>query len=418
MSSKKGIDIISIGDELLIGQVVNTNASWMAEQLNNKALPVNRIIAISDTSSAINNALHNSVLNTKLVLITGGLGPTKDDLTKETICEFFGSKLVLNQKVLNHVEEFFAKRGRSLTESNRQQALLPDNCEIITNSQGTAPGMYFVKEDTHFVFMPGVSFEMKSIMNEWVIPFFSEYCDVKARAQKTVMTSGMGESFLADRISQWEDALPENTKLAYLPSPGKVRLRLQVESENKNTAIKQLEKHILALTKIIPELIYGYDDILFEAVVGSLLVEKGKTIATAESCTGGMIAERITSIAGSSRYFKGSIVAYANEIKSNVLNIDMSIIEKHGAVSEEVACLMAKNVRELMKTDIAVSTTGIAGPDGGTDEKPVGTVWIGIATKEKLFAKKYQFGNQRKRNTNWTVQTALNLIRKELGGEG
>ncbi len=412
--AKKGIDIISIGDELLIGQVINTNASWMAEKLNNKALPVNRIIAIADTSVAIIEALHNSINSAKLVLITGGLGPTKDDLTKATICDFFDSKLVLNQKVKDHVEEFFAKRGRKLTESNRQQAMLPNNCEIITNSQGTAPGMYFIKNETHFVFMPGVPFEMKSIMTEWVIPYFSEFCNIKARAQKTVMTSGMGESFLADKISHWEDVLPENTKLAYLPSPGKVRLRLHVESENKESAEKQLEQHIQDLNLIIPELIYGYDDEPLEAVIGKLLKEKGKTIATAESCTGGMIAEKITSIAGSSNYFKGSIVAYANEIKSNLLNIDMAIIDEHGAVSEEVACLMANNVREIMQTDIAVSTTGIAGPDGGTDEKPVGTVWIGIATKERVFAKKYQFGNQRERNTNWTLQTALNMLRKEL----
>ncbi|RLD75053.1 MAG: damage-inducible protein CinA, partial [Bacteroidetes bacterium] len=222
------------------------------------------------------------------------------------------------------------------------------------------------------------------------------------------------ESFLADKISHWEDALPENTKLAYLPSPGKVRLRLHVESENKESAEKQLEQHIQDLNLIIPELIYGYDDEPLEAVIGKLLKEKGKTIATAESCTGGMIAEKITSIAGSSNYFKGSIVAYANEIKSNLLNIDMAIIDEHGAVSEEVACLMAKSIREIMQTDIAVSTTGIAGPDGGTDEKPVGTVWIGIATKERVFAKKYQFGNQRERNTNWTLQTALNMLRKEF----
>ncbi len=412
--NKKGIDIISIGDELLIGQVVNTNASWMAQKLNGKGLPINRVISVADTADAITSMLTNSIESAKLVLITGGLGPTKDDLTKDAICDFFGSHLELNEEVLIHVEDFFTKRGKALTESNRLQAMLPHNCEVVHNSQGTAPGMHFIKENTHFVFMPGVPFEMKSIMKEWVIPYFSDYCDVKPRAQKTVLTSGMGESFLADRIEEWENNLPKNTKLAYLPSPGRVRLRITVEADQQIDANILLGKHIHNLQQIIPELIYGYDDDLLEAVIGQKLIANGKTIATAESCTGGMIAQKLTSVAGSSAYFKGSVVAYANEIKTNILQIPASTIDQKGAVSEEVACLMAANVRKLMGTDIGISTTGIAGPDGGTEEKPVGTVWIGLATEEGVSARKYQFGNQRDRNIHWTLQTALNRIRREL----
>jgi len=276
--------------------------------------------------------------------------------------------------------------------------------------------MHFEKGGTHFVFMPGVPFEMKHIMSDWVIPYFSEKCSVKPKAQKTVLTSGMGESFLADIISKWENELPDNTSLAYLPSPGRVRLRISVTSDNQSIANSQLKRHVDELVEIIPDLVYGYNDDLMESLIGELCVKENKTISTAESCTGGMIAQKITSIAGSSQYFKGSIIAYANEIKSNVLNIDETIIEKYGAVSEAVAKLMAENVRDIMKTDVGISTTGIAGPGGGTEEKPVGTVWIALATKEKTIAKKYQFGNQRERNINWTVQTALNTIRKELLG--
>ena len=412
--SKKGIDIVSIGDELLIGQVVNTNASWMGEKLNAKGLAINRIIAIADSKEAIINSLIDSSKTAKLILFTGGLGPTKDDITKHTICDFFDSKLIINKEVLAHVKAFFKKRGRELTPLNYDQALLPDNCEIIFNSQGTAPAMYFIKNGTHYVFMPGVPFEMKNLMNNWVIPHFTKLCNASFKVQKTVLTSGIGESFLAEKIENWENALGENTKLAYLPSPGRVRLRLSVSSYSYNESELILNKHIEALKLIIPELIYGFDNDLIEKIIGELLINKKATIATAESCTGGMIAQKITSIAGSSKYFKGSIIAYANEPKIKQLTIPEDVINNHGAVSEAVAKLMANNVRQLLNTDYAISTTGIAGPDGGTTEKPVGTVWIGFASKDKIEAKKYNFGDQRERNTKWAVQTALNKVRKEL----
>ena len=412
--NKIGIDIISIGDEILIGQIVNTNSSWMADKLNSKALPINRIIAIADSKKAITEAIYDSGKSAKLVLVTGGLGPTKDDITKKTVCEIFNSKLIVNKEVEDHVRSFFIKRGRDLTKLNSDQALVPHNCEVIFNEQGTAPAMYFEKEGTHYVFMPGVPFEMKGLMEQWVIPHFTSLCDTPYVAQKTVLTSGMGESFLAETISQWENELGTNTSLAYLPSPGKVRLRISVKSSDKAEADSMLKKHISDLHLIISDLIYGYDNDTLEGVVGKLLGENNSTISTAESCTGGLIAHKLTSISGSSAYFEGSIVSYSDSVKQNALKIPKSIISKYGAVSEEVAILMAKNVREIMGTTYGLSTTGIAGPTGGSKEKPVGTVWIGFASEEGASAKKYLFGDQRERNTNWSVQTALNTIRKIL----
>jgi len=409
---KSGIDIISIGDEILIGQIVNTNSSWMADKLNNKALPINRIIAIADKEDAIEETIIESGKTAKLVLVTGGLGPTKDDITKKTVCKIFNSKLIINKDVEEHVRLFFKKRGKDLTKINSDQALVPDNCKVVFNEQGTAPAMYFEKDETHYVFMPGVPFEMKNLMTNWVIPHFTSLCKVPYIAQKTILTSGMGESFLAEIISDWEDNLGAETSLAYLPSPGRVRLRINVKLDNKANADNLLQKHIDDLYKIIPDLIFGSNNDTLEGVVGKLLLEEGSSISTAESCTGGLISHKITSVSGSSNYFKGSIIAYSNTIKNKQLGIPLSIIKEFGSVSEEVAILMAKNVREIMGTTYSVSTTGIAGPTGGSKEKPIGTVWIGFASEDGVFAKKYQFGDQRERNTSWTVQTALNTIRK------
>ena len=411
---KKGIDVISIGDEILIGQIVNTNSSWMTDKLNSRALPVNRIISIADSEKAIEDAIYDSEKSAKLVLVTGGLGPTKDDITKKTVCKVFNSKLVMNEEVKQHVESFFTKRGLPFTQLNSNQALVPDNCDVVFNEQGTAPAMYFQREGTHFVFMPGVPSEMKSIMTTWVIPYFSKLCAVKTVAQRTVLTSGLGESFLADIISEWENNLGSNTGLAYLPSPGKVRLRISVSGDHKSEVQRQLDKHISDLIAIIPDLVFGYDEDTLEGVVGDLLINEQSTISTAESCTGGLIAHKLTSIAGSSKYFRGSVVAYHNDIKEQELGVPNYILEKHGAVSEEVAILMAKNIRERMGTTYGISTTGIAGPSGGSIEKPVGTVWIGFASEKEVFAKKYLFGDQRERNTTWSVQTALNTIRKNI----
>jgi len=411
---KKAIDIISIGDELLIGQVINSNASWMGQKLSAQGMRINRMVAVADTHDAIINALENSAQNARVVLVTGGLGPTKDDLTKDIACEFFGSKLVLDEGVRKHVESFFNKRGFDLTKLNFWQAMVPDNCQVVANAVGTAPGMYFEKDEVHYLFMPGVPMEMKSIMETWAIPFFKNLCQPPVYVEKTVLTHGMGESFLADKIADWEDSLPDNFSLAYLPSPGRVRLRISARGDHEEELAQELEAQIEKLKAIIKVLFYGYNDDTLEEVVGKMLLAKNTTLATAESCTGGLIAHKITTIPGSSQYFKGSVVAYANEIKEQVLGVNAVDLEKHGAVSEEVVLQMAENVRKIYKTDYALAVSGIAGPDGGTEEKPVGTVWIALATVDKLVAKKFLFGGERVRNIDWAYQTALNMLRLEL----
>ena len=411
---KKTIDIISIGDELLIGQVINSNASWMGQKLSSQGMKINRMVAVADTRDAIFHALENSARHARVVLITGGLGPTKDDLTKDVVCEFFDSKLIINEKVRTHVDAFFKKRGFDLTQLNYWQAMVPDNCTVIPNAVGTAPGMYFEKDEVHYLFMPGVPMEMKNIMETWAIPFFKNLCQPKAFVQKTVLTHGMGESFLADKIADWENNLPEHFSLAYLPSPGRVRLRISARGESEPLLQKELDTQIEKLRDIIKFLFYGYDNDTLESVVGEMLLNKNKTLATAESCTGGLIAHKITSIAGSSQYFKGSVVAYANEIKENILGVNADDLEKYGAVSEEVVLQMADNVRKLYHTDYALAVSGIAGPDGGTEEKPVGTVWIALATRNSVFAKKFLFGGERVRNIDWAYQSALNILRLEL----
>ncbi len=411
---KKAIDIISIGDELLIGQVINSNASWMGQRLSAQGMRINRMVAVADTREAIMNALENSARNARVVLVTGGLGPTKDDLTKDIACEYFGSKLILDEGVRTHVESFFKKRGFDLTKLNYWQAMVPDNCQVVANAVGTAPGMYFEKEGVHYLFMPGVPMEMKSIMETWAIPYFKNLCQPDAYVEKTVLTHGMGESFLADKIADWENNLPEHFSLAYLPSPGRVRLRISARGDNQEQLQAELDEQIAKLKSIIKNLFYGYDDDTLEEVVGKMLLDKKATLSTAESCTGGLIAHKITTIPGSSQYFKGSVVAYANEIKENVLKVNPADLEKYGAVSETVVLQMAENVRKIYNTDYALSVSGIAGPDGGTAEKPVGTVWIALATADKVVAKKFLFGGERVRNIDWSYQTALNMLRLEL----
>ena len=408
------VAIISIGDEILIGQINNTNALWMAQKLNENGFDTQEILTIGDEEESILHALDQSSQKADLVLVTGGLGPTKDDLTKQTICRYFNSKLILNQEVLQHVEDFFAKRNKALTELNQKQAEVPDNCTPIHNALGTAPGMYFEKNDTHFVFMPGVPFEMKYLMEAWVIPQMSGKLSVKANVQTTVLTHGMGESFLAARIQEWEEALPQHIKLAYLPSPGRVRLRLRAMGEDMLGLEKEIANQIEKLKLIIPELIFGYNDDKMEEIIGSLLRKNNQTLATAESCTGGFIAHKITEIPGSSDYFKGSVVAYSNEIKNKVLGVSQNDLDNHGAVSKAVIVQMAEGVRTLFGTDYALATSGVAGPGGGSEEKPVGTIWIALATPNKTISRKFQFGDHRIRNINFSFLSAINMLRLEL----
>ncbi|MBL6950641.1 MAG: competence/damage-inducible protein A [Bacteroidales bacterium] len=417
------IEIINIGDEILIGQVVNTNATWMAEELNRSGFKVFQFTVISDNHEHILQALNDAQNCADLVLVSGGIGPTRDDITKQTICEFFDTNLVFNQDAFRDIEILFGQRGYKITELNRKQAELPESCITLPNHMGTARGMWFERkarsekrEAKIFVFLPGVPFEMKDMFTREVVPRLKERFTPRAIYHKTVLTQGKGESFMADIMEEWENNLPEHITLAYLPQPGIVRLRFTAVGEQQEELMKKVDDEIHKLHKLIPDLIFGYDTDTLEAVVGQLLMVKGQSLATAESCTGGYIAHLITSIAGSSSYFKGSIVAYSNEAKENILYVKEDSLIAHGAVSQQVVLEMALGARDRFRTDYAIATSGIAGPTGGTQEKPVGTVWIAIATPERIFAKQYLFGDNRGRNIRRTALQALNLLRKEILG--
>ncbi|MBN2175764.1 MAG: competence/damage-inducible protein A [Bacteroidales bacterium] len=407
-------EIISIGDELLIGQVVNTNASWMAKKLNDAGIPIHQITVIPDQKERIVTSLEEALKHVDLVIFTGGLGPTRDDITKLTLCEFFKSRLVLNDDVLSDIHKLFGGRGLDLNELNRKQAEVPDNCIPIRNKNGTAPGMWFEQNGKIVVSLPGVPYEMEPMIADFVIPEISKKFSGQAIIHRTVLTQGIPESRLAKLIEDWEDNLPQNIKLAYLPKPGIVRLRLSAIGKSKPELEAQIDSEIKKLKKIIPKAIFGFDDDELGEVVGWLLRNRGQTISTAESCTGGYIAHLITSITGSSAYYKGSVVAYANEIKENMLGVSGKDLENFGAVSEEVVIQMAEGVKNRFQTDYSIATSGIAGPSGGTPEKPVGTTWIAISTPEKTFAKIFSFGEHRERNIIKTAQTALNMLRKEI----
>jgi len=434
------IEIINIGDEILIGQVINTNAAWMAEELNRNGFKAFQFTVISDNREHILQALEDALNRADVVLISGGLGPTKDDITKETICEFFDTKLVFNEDAYENIEAFFARRGIEVTEVNRKQAELPESCMSLPNRMGTARGMWLERRTkdegrktrdeekkakselptancqlpTAFVFLPGVPFEMKDMFTREVIPRLKERFTPQAIFHKTVLTQGLGESFMADIMKEWEESLPEHIKLAYLPQPGIVRLRLTAIGSDEEALQQEVESEIFKLQQLIPELIFGYDTDTLETIVGQLLMQQKKTLAIAESSTGGYLSHLVTSISGSSIWFQGSVVAYSNRAKEDLLYVKKDTLESHGAVSEQVALEMALGARGRFRTDYAIATTGIAGPSGGTPDKPVGTVWIGIATPDGVFAKHFLFGDNRERNIRRTALTALNLLRKEL----
>lgn len=408
-------EIIAIGDEILIGQIVDTNSSWICKEMNQIGININHINAISDNKKAILDALSLAASRAKIVLITGGLGPTNDDITKPTLCEFFDTILVLNQEVLKNVERLIIPRFGSMNDLNRQQAMTPRNCTVINNPVGTAPILWFEKNNVVYVAMPGVPHEMQHAMNNEIIPRLKTKFDTPTIFHKTVLTTGIGESFLAEKIAPWERQLPDDIQLAYLPAPGCVRLRLSCCGKtNTNEIISKIDAEIDKLKTYLPTEIYGFDTDTLEMAVGKLLTEKNKTLATAESCTGGNIAHMITSVSGASAYFKGTVVAYANEIKEKILGVDKNDIEMHGAVSQQVVIAMAQGVRKLMATDLAVATSGVAGPDGGTPNKPVGTVWIAIAYNETTTAQVFNFGNDRLLNINKASAAALDMIRRCL----
>ncbi len=407
-------EIITIGDELLIGQVIDTNSAWMAEQLNLIGINVHQITSISDQSQHILKTLKEAGNRARIVLITGGLGPTRDDITKEALCQFFDTKLVLNQEALEDVTRFFEKRNIAITELNRKQAELPEKCKSIPNPIGTARGMWFEKENTVYVSMPGVPFEMKQMMTNSILPMLKERFSLATVIHKTILTTGLGESFLAARIEQWEDDLPAGVKLAYLPQPGIVRLRLTGKSCHAEKLKNDIAEHTIKLKQLIPDLIFGEDQDTMEKVIGDKLKLRGETISTAESCTGGYIAHLITSLPGSSQWYNGSIVSYSNEAKHNLLEVPTDLLEKFGAVSQEVVESMALRVKEKFNTTWSIAVSGIAGPDGGTVEKPVGTVWVAIAGPNYLQSEHFLFGDNRERNIRRSAIAALNLLRIKL----
>ncbi len=407
-------EIITIGDELLIGQVVDTNSAWMAQRLNEIGIKVKQISSVSDDENHILKALLEASLRADIILITGGLGPTKDDITKKTLCKYFNTGLKFDDESFKIIESIFLSRGRQVTPINRLQAEVPENCTVLHNYQGTAPGMWFEHNEKIYVSMPGVPSEMKGLMEKIVIPKIKERFPLVPIIHKTILTQGIGESYLSDLISSWEDHLPSHIKLAYLPAAGMVRLRITAKGENEEALIKEVNAEALKLKALIGEYIYGYENDKLEGLIGRLLRDQKKTISTAESCTGGFIAHKITSIPGSSEYYIGSIVAYANEIKVNDLNVDLNSIDKYGAVSEEVVKTMATNVRKKFKTDYSIACSGIAGPDGGTADKPVGTIWIAVSNVEKTITRKLQLGTNRERVILETAQHALNVLRKML----
>lgn len=408
-------EIITIGDEILIGQIVDTNSAWISQQLNLIGVKVKQITSVSDDKQHILQALDEAKKRADIILITGGLGPTKDDITKKTLAEYFHSKLVLNKEMLKQITELFKFFGREVSELNRQQALVPEVCKTIINKRGTAPGMWFESDGKIFISMPGVPFEMKTMMENDILPAIQQQFKLPVIYHKTMLTQGIGESALAELIEKWEEELPDYIKLAYLPSAGMVRLRLSGYSGHDNQLRDEIELQFSKLMPLIKNYVYGYNDDTLESVIGNLLLKDGKTLATAESCTGGNIAHKITSVSGASAYFVGAVVTYDNSIKINELGVNSKDIEQFGAVSQQVAVQMAEGILKKYDVDYVISTTGIAGPTGGSEDKPVGTIWIALAGKGKRsYSKRFQLGNDRHFNIERASLTALNLLRRYI----
>jgi nicotinamide-nucleotide amidase len=405
-------EIITIGDEILIGQVIDTNSAWLAQQLNSIGINVYQITSVSDDKNHIINALKEAYSRVSLILVTGGLGPTKDDITKKTLATYFNCKLIRNEEVLNHINNLFKNRGILMNEVNNLQADVPDICSVLHNTYGTAPGMWIEKDGKVFVFMPGVPFEMKEIVSNELLSRLEKHFKTPSIIHKTLMLQGIPESHLSMLIEPWEVKLPANLKLAYLPSPGIIKLRLTAKGGSAENLSALINQEIKKLMPLINEWYYGEDEEQLEVTISKLLKNNNKTISTAESCTGGKIAEMITSVPGSSSYFKGSVVAYSNEIKVKFLNVNAEVLNKNGAVSQPVVEDMARNIIKLFDTDFSIAVSGIAGPDGGTPEKPVGTAWIAVASKNRVNSVKYIFSDNRERNIIRTSITALNQLRK------
>ncbi len=407
-------EIITIGDEILYGQILDTNAKWMSTALNDIGVRTIRRTTIGDNEPDILTALAEAEARVDILLITGGLGPTKDDLTKPCLAKYFDCEMALDESALADVISVFESKGRELTEINRQQAVLPLACEKVTNAIGSAPGMWFEREGVVFVSMPGVPYEMKMMMSDHIIPKLKQTYEMPVIFHKIIKTIGIGESWLAEIIEDWEDNLPENIGLAYLPSLGQVKLRLTATGGSLVELKRQVEEQIDIVTPLISQYIFGYDQDTIESTIGRDLAAAGLTIATAESCSGGYLAHMITSVPGSSVYFIGSVISYHNDIKINELGVAKQTIEEFGAVSEETVREMAMSIRKKYGTDIGLATSGVAGPGGGTLEKPVGTVWIACADGANCITRKLQLGTQRPLNIQLSALHCLNLLRQQL----
>lgn len=408
--------IITIGDEILIGQIVDTNSAFIAKTLDKIGVEIQEMISISDNKQHILDTFNNFQNKVDLVIITGGLGPTKDDITKKTFCDYFDDVLIVNDEVLAHVTQIiegFYKR--KITQLNKDQALVPSKCEVLHNKVGTAPGMWMKYENTVFISLPGVPYEMKYLVENEIIPRVVQEYKRPYILHKTILTYGQGESMVAERIENWENNLPEFLKLAYLPSIGRVRLRISARGTDKTILEKAIEENVSSLTKIIGDIIVGFeDDETLERVLGKLLIHQNLTISTAESCTGGQIAQILTSVAGASNYFKGSIVSYATETKIAVLGIPENLIKEHSVVSAAVAKQMAINIKSIMKTDYAIASTGNAGPTKGNSNAEIGTVFIALATPKEVIVEEFNFGQSREKVIDRAVIKSLEMVRKEI----
>lgn len=406
--------IITIGDELLIGQTIDTNSAFIAQSLNEIGIWLKRRVAVGDNKQDIIEALDAESRESQVIILTGGLGPTADDITKPVLCEYFGSSLVKNQEVENYIIEIFTKLNRPVGERNLKQAEVPHNCKVIHNLRGTAPGMWFEKNKVIIISLPGVPHEMKGLMENGVIPLLKKIEGLPVVLHKTILTAGIGESVMADKLENFEASLPNNIKLAYLPAYGQVKLRLTFKGTDKEKSGKELDGYFQSLKNEVKEWMVVDEDVVLEKVLLDLLLKENKTLATGESCTGGYIAHLITSLPGSSKIFRGSVVAYSNDIKKELLNVNQSTLDKYGAVSEAIVIEMANGLFNNLGADYAIATSGIMGPDGGSEEKPVGTVWMAAGSRNNLKTTRLFFRFDRKRNIELTARAALNFLRKTI----
>ena len=409
-------ELITIGDEILIGQIVNTNSVFLAKALNDIGIEITQITSISDKKDDIIGALKLSEKRAKLVILTGGLGPTSDDLTKQTLCSYFNDKLIENKEILDHIEEIFKKYVTTpINEQNRKQALLPSKAKIFKNNYGTASGMWFEKNGQVIISLPGVPFEMKSLMTNEVIPKLQNHFTRPFIVHKTIITYGLGESAIAEIISIWENSLPDDLKLAYLPNLGRVRLRISGKGPDRKSINDKIDKEIDKLLPLIKDIFVGYEDVSsFEEKIQAQFLLKNKTLSLAESCTGGEISARLAKVPGASKYFVGSIISYQTQSKSDLLSVPKNIIERNSVVSKQVAEMMAQNVRKKFNSSIGVATTGNAGPSKGDSDAEIGTVWIAISSDKRIISERFTFGKHRERVIGKAVNKALEMVYREI----